>query len=199
MLTIGLTGGIGSGKSEASRYFKALGIKVINSDEIAKSLVAPGKPAYDEIVKKLGKNFVKKDKTLNRGKLRTLIFRQVNYKMWLERLLHPQIRDEILKQIYHAQSPYVVVEIPLLFESFIDFSFVDRILVVDTTKENQIARTQMHHNMSIADVEHVIANQCSREERLERADDIIENNTTFDNLHEAVLSLHQEYLKLSAS
>ena len=136
---VGLTGGIGSGKSTASQYFEQLGIQIVNADQVARDCVMPGTSALDEIINHFGKKIIDKNGDLNRSELRKIIFDNESAKMWLEQLLHPIIRDELILRINKAFSVYVILESPLLFETKQD-SLTDTTLVIDSPIELQIQR-----------------------------------------------------------
>jgi len=195
MLVIGLTGGIGSGKSTVAALFAAKGINVIDTDKLARVLTEPGQPAFEQIKKKFGEGVILKDGFLNRSALRQLIFKHPEYKEWLENLLHPLIREELKNQIQTSNSPYCIAVIPLLFETTPN-PLIDRILVVDTAVEHQIARTQARDNASLEEVETIIKTQVSRQERLSKAHDIIHNHGPLEELSSQVEKLHQYYLTL---
>jgi len=181
MFVVGLTGGIGSGKSQVTHVFETLGIEII----------------FEKIIDHFGINILNQDNTLNRHKLRHIIFQNSEEKKWLEQLLHPLIRIAVKEKIKHSISPYCIVEIPLLFESAQDpykTYILNRILVVDTEEKNQLLRTQKRDNASQEHVENIIAQQISREKRLTLADDIITNNDDIETLKAKVKKLHEYYL-----
>lgn len=193
MLTIGLTGGIGSGKSEVSRRFEALGIVVADADLAARVVVEPGQPALAAISKHFGNDILSPDGSLNRALLRQKIFANADDKAWLESLLHPLIASEIQRQLDDAQSPYSILSSPLLLETE-QWRNVDRILVIDTREEVQITRSCRRDSNSEAQIRSIMASQIARDERLKRAHDIIDNNGSISALQEQVERLHQQYL-----
>jgi dephospho-CoA kinase len=191
---IGLTGGIGCGKSTVAALFAHLGIDIVDADLIAKQLVEPGLAAFNEIVDHFGQTILMDDYTLDRGKLAGIIFQHPQQKEWLETLLHPLIREEIIKQSAAAQSPYVVIDIPLLTEHVAQYPFVHRVLVIDAPKKVQIERAMKRRGKTKAQVEAIIAHQASREERLAIASDTIINNKDLAHLQQSVDQLHLYYL-----
>lgn len=193
MLTIGLTGGIGSGKSEVSRRFEALGIVVADADLAARVVVDRGQPALAAISKHFGNDILAPDGSLNRALLRQKIFANADDKAWLESLLHPLIASEIQRQLDAAQSPYSILSSPLLLETE-QWRNVDRILVVDTREEVQITRSCRRDSNSETQIRSIMASQIARDERLKRAHDIIDNNGSISVLQEQVERLHRQYL-----
>ncbi|MDB6097188.1 MAG: hypothetical protein JWM09_1466 [Francisellaceae bacterium] len=195
-MLIGLTGGIGSGKTSVAAFFKKIGIAIIYTDEISRELVKINSPYLLKIKKHFGESILQADGTLNRAKLRNIIFNDISQKEWLESLLHPGIRIEIKKQAKAATSPYSIVEIPLLMEAGFKTD-VDRILVVDTTEALQKKRASTRDRLSKADIDKILHAQLDRETRLKYANDIIDNTGTLEELEKSVMDLHQQYLKLS--
>ena len=196
MLKIGLTGGIGSGKSTAAERFLKLGAPVIDADVIAREIVEPGKPALEAVIAAFGDQVVGEDGRLDRKALRNIVFADPEQKSRLERILHPQIYTEILHQLEQTAYPYCVVVIPLLAESKRNYP-LDRILVVDLPEKLQIARTSTRDQESEKHVEQIIRSQASRQQRLSIADDVIENSGTPAALLKNIDSLHQKYLELA--
>src|SRR5579883_1238465 len=145
MLVIGLTGGIGSGKSTVAKLFIERGVTVIDSDKLARDVVLPGQAALKQVAEKFGSAVMKPDGTLDRNALRKIIFEDENSRNWLEQLLHPLIRAEMKKQIKNANPPYCIIMIPLLLETE-NNPLIDRILVVDSAEADQIKRTQKRDN-----------------------------------------------------
>lgn len=196
MLTIGLTGGIGSGKTTVAELFKLLGITVVDADEAARKVTIAEEPALDDIAQHFGETILNEDGTLDRKRLRSIIFKQPKERLWLENLLHPLIRDEMQKQVRLAQSPYCVVVIPLLTETQ-PHPLADRILVIDCSREMQIQRTRLRDEMTREEIEAILDTQANHHQRLAAADDIIINETDIDHLKEAVQYLHEKYLALT--
>src|SRR5690606_4903338 len=173
-LVIGLTGGIGSGKSEVTRRFSNLGVAVVDADEIAREVVAPGQTALIEIAEKFGEDILTGAGELDRPKLRDIIFTDPTAKQWLENLLHPLINQIIRTRLTLAESTYVILSSPLLLETQ-QHQLVDRILVIDTSEALQLARASQRDNTRTARIKTIMLSQLARPERLARADDIIHN------------------------
>jgi len=195
MLKIGLTGGIGSGKSTVAQFFKELGVTVIDADVIAHELVVPSTQAFKKIITHFGNKVLNKQGELDRKLLRKLIFHDIKQKKWLENLLHPLVYQEINNRLKKIKVPYCILVIPLLLETKHE-KFVDRILVVDTPEEQQISRITKRDKSSEQAVKAIIDSQISREQRLANANDIIYNNKSLANLKKQVQKLHQKYLRL---
>lgn len=196
-LIIGLTGGIGCGKSTATKFFAAHGIDTIDTDKIAHELTLPEGKAMDIIKKTFGTNFITKDGSLNRDKMRKLVFSDQIFKNKLEAILHPLIYHEVVSRVKLATSAYIIIVVPLLLESKVFQKLVHRILVIDCTEQSQISRTIARSKLDEREVHAIMATQVSRKERLERADDIIVNDRDLDHLHKQVEILHLKYLALS--
>ncbi|QYJ75769.1 dephospho-CoA kinase [Shewanella sp. FJAT-52076] len=195
---LGLTGGIGSGKTTVANLFHEHGIGLVDADVIAREVVEPGSAGLKAIEEHFGSGILKADGSLDRAKLREQIFTEESERMWLNNLLHPMIRQTMLLSAINADSDYVILVVPLLFENGLD-SLVDRTLVVDISPDLQIQRTAERDNVSEAQIANIIASQISREERLQKADDIIDNRGEIADLREQVNRLHQFYLTLAAS
>ncbi|MGF1727892.1 dephospho-CoA kinase [Photobacterium nomapromontoriensis] len=194
---IGLTGGIGSGKTTVANLFTLhYQIDIIDADIVARQVVAPGSAGLQAIEKKLGADILLTDGTLNRSKLRDAIFNDQALKSWLNTLLHPMIREKMQADIALATSPYCLLVIPLMVENNLQ-SMADRLLVVDVDEAVQIARTQQRDGVDAEQVKKILASQASRQERLAAADDVISNNGNGDTLSDQVAKLHQQYLALS--
>ncbi|MBY0500233.1 MAG: dephospho-CoA kinase [Nitrosomonas sp.] len=196
-LIVGLTGGIGSGKSTVGQYFVDLGIDVIDTDVIARMLTEPGGLAINSIKNSFGQAMIAADGSLNREKMRNLIFSDNNYKLALENILHPLILTETLQQIRKALSPYIIIVIPLLFETNDYDKIIQRTLVIDCEEKQQILRTMERSKLSEDQVKAIIATQISRTHRLQKADDIIVNNLDIAYLKAQVAQLHRKYIYLS--
>ncbi len=193
MFIVGLTGGIGSGKSTVATIFKKLGVPVIDADQIAKELVEPGQPALKQITNTFGVGLLNQAGALDRTKMRQIIFQNPKEKKILESILHPLIRESMKKQISLLQTPYCILEIPLLLESG-QTDLVQRILVIDAPPDLQCERVQARSNLSKQEVETIIATQVDRSSRLKAADDIIINDKSLAELNNQVQQLHQAYL-----
>jgi dephospho-CoA kinase len=198
MLVVALTGGIGSGKTTVSQLFEALGAPIVDTDIIARQLVAPGESTLSEIARQFGETILNPDGTLNRAQLRQTIFQNPDKKRLLESILHPLIRKEMIRQIAALTSPYCIVVIPLLIESG-QMEFADRILVVDATEAAQLARVSQRDNQTENEIAAIVASQASRDARLAVANDVIHNNSTLDELKQQVATLHQKYLTIANS
>lgn len=193
-----MTGGIGSGKSSASRLFEELGAPVIDADQVARDVVRPGQPAWKAVREAFGEDVIGADGELDRARLRARVFRDARERERLEQLLHPPIRDTIRRRIAQQQAPYCIIAIPLLVEKGWQHE-VDRVLVVDVPVETQIARTAARDGMTPEDVKRILATQASREQRLAAADDVLHNEGDLNALREQVTLLHQRYLRLAGA
>lgn len=196
MLIVGLTGGIGSGKSTVAKLFEAKGITIIDADKIARDVTEPGTSALYQIVSQFGTEILTPTQSLNRAKLRDLIFHDKNKRIWLENLLHPIIRSRINHDINLITSAYGIVVIPLLVETDPN-PLINRILVIDTDEKNQITRTKERDQLSEDAIVTILKQQASRAERLAAADDVIHNEGGVDALIPQVEELHRHYLALA--
>jgi len=195
-LFVGLTGGIGSGKSEVGRRFQELGVTVVDADEVAREVVEPGQPALAQVVGHFGPGILSSDHTLNRRKLREIVFAQPGEREWLEALLHPLINAEIQNQLAQATSPYALLMSPLLLETGQD-EWMDRVLVVDAPEAEQLARVSRRDGVDGGQIEAIMTRQMARQERLARADDVIENHLGLDDLLPQVHKLDELYRALA--
>ena len=196
MLIIGVTGGIGSGKSAATDHFLKLGIQIVDADIAARTVVEVGKPALIEIKKRFGSEILLEDGQLNRALLRKIVFETPAQREWLEQLTHPLIRNEIIDGLQSATSQYVILSSPLLIESG-QYHLVKRTLVIDVPVELQLKRTCLRDSNEATQVQAIIDAQIPRAKRLVQADDIIVNDQDLTHLHKQVEKLHHEYLKMS--
>ncbi|HEK0908012.1 MULTISPECIES: dephospho-CoA kinase [Pseudomonas] len=192
---LGLTGGIGSGKSAAAERFVELGVHLVDADQAARWVVEPGRPALASIVERFGAGVLLDDGTLDRSALRQQIFADPAQRRWLEQLLHPLIGQEIFSYLAKAESPYAVYVSPLLIESG-QYQKTQRILVIDVPQALQIARTLQRDNTSEEQVQAILKAQLAREERLRHADDVVVNDRDLPWLHEQIDQLHAFYLTL---
>ena len=192
---LGLTGGIGSGKSAAAEHFASLGVHVVDADHAARWVVEPGRPALIEIAEHFGDAVLMADGQLNRSALRNIIFSDPQQRQWLEALLHPLVREEIAQNLAQAQSPYAILVSPLLIESG-QYTTTQRVLVIDAPQTLQIQRTLLRDNTSEEQVQAILNAQASREERLRHADDVLVNDTDLKVLKTEVERLHHFYLTL---
>ncbi|MEW6563100.1 MAG: dephospho-CoA kinase [Pseudomonadota bacterium] len=195
---VGLTGGIGSGKSTAARQFAALGADIVDTDIIAHQLTAPDGAAIPAIRTTFGADFLTPDGALNRARMRETIFADPAAKQKLEAILHPAIRSEAQRQAGASTAPYVLVVVPLLFESGAYRNWLHRVCAVDCPEDLQIARTMQRSGLSETAVRAIMAQQLSRAERCALADDTVDNSGTTDALHDQVTRLHALYLDLAA-
>jgi dephospho-CoA kinase len=193
---IGMTGGIGSGKTQVSLFFAELGISVVDTDQISRELVKSGSSNLQEIVAFFGSDILLTNGELNRSKLRQIIFSKPDKKQWLEALLHPQIRKLAWQQLAACHSSYAILVVPLLIESQ-HYDFVDRILVVDCEEDLQIERVMQRDQNDRSVAKGIISSQLTRKQRLSQADDVIENNGTLAELKDKVRQLHEYYQELA--
>jgi dephospho-CoA kinase len=194
---IGLTGGIGSGKSSAARLFQELGAGVVDTDQIAHELTGPGGAAIAAIRSQFGAEYIAADGGLARAEMRRLVFSNGAAKKELETLLHPLIRKQAVARIAEARQPYVLVVVPLLFETGAYRELVSRVLVVDCPEEMQIARTMQRNRLTADEVRAIMAAQLPRSERLARADEVLRNDDDIDALRRQIGILHEKYLALA--
>lgn len=195
---VGLTGGIGSGKTAASNRFAKLGIGIVDADVISREVVEPGSPALQQIAAHFGDTLLLADGQLNRPALRQTIFADPAAKQWLEALLHPLIANETLRQLQSVQSAYALFVSPLLIESQ-QKSICDRLVVVDVPGSLQLSRTMARDNNEQAQVERIMASQVDRETRLAAASDVIDNTQGLSLLDLRVSELHQQFLQLATA
>jgi len=194
---IGLTGGIGSGKSTAADMFKELGAAVVDTDEISRELTAAGGGAMPEIRKQYGPEFIAPDGSLDRERIRRLVFGNAEARKQLEAILHPMIRAESRARVAAARAPYVILVVPLLFESDAYLDLLKRVLVVDCSEERQIERATRRSRISVDEVRAIMESQMSRAARRARADDVIDNDGGMEALRRQVGEIHPEYLNLA--
>lgn len=196
-MIIGLTGGIGSGKSAAAdRFAQAHGIHVVDADVKSRVVVEPGRPALSQIVGHFGQLMLLDGGFLNRAALREEVFKNPEQRVWLEQLLHPLIRDEIVSDLASATSPYALLVSPLLIESG-QYRMTQRVLVVDVPEALQIERTRQRDQVSEEQIRAIMQAQAKRDDRLRHADDVIVNDRDLAALHAQVDALHQRYLAIA--
>jgi dephospho-CoA kinase len=193
---VGLTGGIGSGKSVVADLFAGLGITVVDADLVAREVVQPGSTALKAIAEHFGDVVIKADGTLDRPVLRQLVFRDEENRRWLEELLHPLIRTEIETRLAQSRSPYSLLVSPLLFETGQN-RLTNRVVVVDVPEEIQLERAMRRDNNDEEQIRAIMKSQASRDNRLKRADDVIDNSGTLAELEPVIASLHQTWLELA--
>jgi dephospho-CoA kinase len=196
-LVVGVTGGIGSGKSTAARLFAECGAGLVDTDEIALRLTQPGQPAVAEIARRFGPQYLTPAGALDRQRMRSHVFSDPGAKAQLEAILHPLIRMQVAEQVRASDAPYVLVLIPLLVETGGYPTLVQRVLVVDADEAVQIARTMARSALSEEQVRAIMRTQATREQRLAAADDIIDNNGDLEQLRLQVQALHARYLEMT--
>ena len=196
MFVVGLTGGIGSGKTVASDRFEELGVKVVDADIASRVVVEIGKPALSSIEDEFGSDVISDDGSLNRAKLREIIFKDDEAKSWLESLLHPLIGQHISDEIASATSRYVILVSPLLFETT-QFQMCNRTLLIDVPKDIQILRTAKRDKVPESQVEKIIASQMDRDQKISKADDVIVNDGEIGDLISKIDKIHQRYIELA--
>ena len=196
VLTIALTGGIGSGKTSIASIFKSLGVPIIDSDTISKEIILPGKPCFKDIINEFGEEILTNKGTIDRYKLRDIIFNNDKARIKLENIIHPVVFKNIDTEISLINYPYCLVIIPLLIETKSTERF-DRILVIDAPESLQFERIVKRDDISPILIKKIIKTQAKRKERLRYANDIIVNNDTIMNLNKSINTLHKKYLGLS--
>jgi len=196
--TVGLTGGIGSGKSVVAGLFSKRGVAVIDTDEIAHELTRPGGEAIEAIRAAFGAGLIGADGALDRDGMRRLAFSDPAARKKLEGILHPLIRKESVRRCERAKSPYAILVVPLLVEGGVDRSRYARVLVVDCTEVQQVERAMRRSGLSEKEVRAILAAQATREQRIARADDVIDNSGTPEALERQVSHLNEKYLTLAA-
>lgn len=196
---VGLTGGIGSGKTTVSDLFAELGVEIIDADIVARQVVEKGTPLLAQIVEHFGEDILNAEKELDRAKLRQIVFNNETEKNWLNNLLHPAIRAEMVKKLQESTACYVIWVVPLLIENKLT-EFCDRVLVIDVSPEIQLERATRRDKSKTETIKNIMAAQVSRAERLSYADDVIENNLPFEQglplIKEQIQVLHHKYLAL---
>lgn len=194
---VGLTGGIGSGKTTIANLFAEHNITLVDADIVARNVVAKDSPALAHISMHFGRDFIQADGQLDRALLRKQIFSNDDDKLWLNNLLHPLIREQLIEQMKTAQSDYCLLVAPLLIENNLT-TLVNRVLVIDVSETTQIKRTTRRDNNSVEQVRAIIASQASRKVKQDHADDLLNNdNRSLESLKDMVAELHQHYLSLA--
>ena len=196
MLTVGLTGGIGCGKTTVTNLFIELGVSVIDADDIAHMLVRPGQPALQIIAEQFGSEFLLANGELSRDKLRSHIYNNPKDKTKLESILHPLVFEKMQQELNKLDAPYGILSIPLLFETNFQHH-VDYVVVIDCDESTQIERVKLRDNLPIEEVKSIISTQCTRAFRLEKADEIINNNGPLETLAPQIERLHEKFLNIS--
>ncbi len=198
MLKIGLTGGIGCGKTTVCRLFAELGVPVVDADLIARLLVEPGEPALQAIVQAFGADILQADGSLDRPKLREAIFADPAQKRRLDAIMHPRVYARIAAEVAALQADYCLIAVPLLLESKNPYT-VDRVLVIDCPPQVQLERVVTRDKLSAEQAQAIVASQMPRPQRLARADDVIDNSAGPELLAEQVKSLHNSYIFLATA
>jgi len=194
-MIIGLTGGIGSGKSAAASFFMDLGINVLDADHVSRDALEVNSPGYQLFIKVFGSSYLDKNNSIDRVKLRSTIFTNPDKKLQLENIIHPIVRDSILHFIEKSESPYTIIMVPLIFETNSANNY-SRILNIDCDIDTQILRTTHRDAQNTSEVMNIINKQASREERLSIADDTILNSSSLDFLRDQVLTVHNKYMEI---
>jgi len=195
-MIVGLTGGIGSGKSAAANFFQNEGITVIDADGLSREVIEEGTPGFASIVEYFGSKIIDSDGSINREHLRKEVFDDDKKKKLLESIIHPLVRELMVKKIAASKSPYSIVMVPLIFETN-SMSNYNRILVIDCDPKLQLERAMLRDNNSKSQIQKIMDSQCSREERISIANDIIPNNDSLENLKIRSIAMHKFYLGLS--
>ncbi len=198
-LLVGLTGGIGSGKSAVAAAFAALGAPVCDTDAIAHAVTAPGQPGFDAIVARFGRSFVRGDGTLDRARLRAHVFDDAAARAELESILHPMIRERAIAEVRGWRAPYGLLVVPLLLERGKLTGVVSRVLVVDCAEDEQVCRVMRRSGLDEAAVRAIMATQISRTDRLSRADDVVDNSGPPSAIAPQVALLDRRYRTLAGA
>ena len=194
-MIIGLTGGIGSGKSAAAALFKDIGVDLIDADDLARDSLSINSEGYKLFIEEFGDKYLDENKNINRELIRKLIFNDSAAKSKLENIIHPIVRSGIETFIKNKKSDYCIIVVPLIFETN-SSKIYDRVLVIDCDVDVQISRTSKRDNQTKSDIENIINKQATREQRLSIADDVIVNNGSLDLLRNEVLKIHKKYLEI---
>ena len=195
-MIVGLTGGIGSGKSVAGNFFIELGIDVIDADHVSKNILDDNESAKKLFLEKFGEKFIDKNNNVDRALLREEIFKNENKKEALESIIHPLVREEIFNFIENSNSVYKIIMVPLIYETNSQ-DFYDKIVVVDCKEENQIIRASKRDNKTKNDIINIMKNQASSDERMSIADEVIKNDSSLDDLKKQVIKVHQKLLGIN--
>ncbi len=195
-MIVGLTGGIGSGKSVAGDFFIELGIDVIDADHVSKNILDDNESAKKLFLEHFGEKFIDKSNNVDRALLRDEIFKNEDKKEVLESIIHPLVREEILNFIENSNSVYKIIMVPLIYETNSQ-DFYDKIVVVDCKEENQIIRASKRDNKTKNDIINIMKNQASSDERMSIADEVIKNDSSLDDLKKQVIKVHQKLLGIN--
>ena len=194
-MIIGLTGGIGSGKSAAADFFIEHGINVLDADQVAKDALLKNSTGYQLFIKEFGDFYLDSNGEIDRVKLRQDIFSDKNKKSLLEGIIHPLVRQTVMHFVVDSKSPYTIIMVPLLFEAD-SKDYYDKIICIDCSPEEQISRATLRDDQNKSQIQRIMNNQASREERLSIADDVILNSSSLDNLQKEVKKIHLKYMEL---
>ena len=197
-MIIGLTGGIGSGKSAAANFFQNEGISVIDTDQLARKVIQKDTPGYSKVVDSFGANILDNNDSIDRAKLREEVFHDNEKRKILESITHPLVRELMVQKISSSTSPYSIIMVPLIFETNSAKNY-DRVLVIDCDVEIQLARATIRDENSADLIQKIIDSQCSRSERLSIANDVIPNNHSIEDLKKRSLAMHKFYLGFCSS
>ena len=195
-MLVGLTGGIGSGKSVAGDFFIELGIDVIDADHVSKNILDDNESAKKLFLEQFGEKFIDKNNNVDRALLRDEIFKNENKKEALESIIHPLVREEIFNFIENSNSVYKIIMVPLIYETNSQ-DFYDKIVVVDCKEENKIIRASKRDNKTKNDIINIMKNQASSDERMSIADEVIKNDSSLDDLKKQVIKVHQKLLGIN--
>jgi dephospho-CoA kinase len=195
-MIVGLTGGIGSGKSVAGNFFIELGIDVIDADHVSKNILDDNESAKKLFLENFGEKFIDKNNKIDRAILRDEIFKNEDKKEALESIIHPLVREEIFNFIENSNSVYKIIMVPLIYETNSQ-DFYDKIVVVDCKEENQIIRASKRDNKTKNDIINIMKNQASSDERMSIADEVIKNDSSLDDLKKQVIKVHQKLLGIN--
>ena len=195
-MIVGLTGGIGSGKSVAGDFFIELGIDVIDADHLSKNILDENVSAKKLFLEHFGEKFIDKNNSVDRALLRDEIFKNEDKKEALESIIHPLVREEIFNFIENSNSVYKIIMVPLIYETNSQ-DFYDKIVVVDCKEENQIIRASKRDNKTKNDIINIMKNQASSDERMSIADEVIKNDSSLDDLKKQVIKVHQKLLGIN--
>ncbi len=195
-MIVGLTGGIGSGKSVAGDFFIELGIDVIDADHVSKNILDDNESAKKLFLEHFGEKFIDKNNNVDRALLRDEIFKNEDKKEALESIIHPLVREEIFNFIENSNSVYKIIMVPLIYETNSQ-DFYDKIVVVDCNEENQIIRASKRDNKTKNDIINIMKNQASSDERMSIADEVIKNDSSLDDLKKQVIKVHQKLLGIN--
>ena len=195
-MIVGLTGGIGSGKSVAGDFFIELGIDVIDADHVSKNILDDNESAKKLFQEHFGEKFIDNNNNVDRALLRDEIFKNENKKEVLESIIHPLVREEIFNFIENSNSVYKIIMVPLIYETNSQ-DFYDKIVVVDCKEENQIIRASKRDNKTKNDIINIMKNQASSDERMSIADEVIKNDSSLDDLKKQVIKVHQKLLGIN--